>query len=341
MSDRAIISEKLKAAALCLEAVKHDGMILRLVSRKFKTMELCLVAVKQNGDALFYVPKKYKTVELCTEAIKQNGRALAYVPEKLKTMELCFKAMERHHAANEYVSKIIKKTVKKLIRLDYRSDEKMKKYSIKMLEILAFYIYRNINFSKLPGSTCGQLLRNILSWRAIKLNRNFEWTDENKRNFLNVNEKLRVSYAKAYNEALSVADELEKKIKNNDDFIKDYMIEITLTPYIKEPFPNEDALYKFCSVISEPESEFSIPIRHEFHHGCYSREINNIPYHLDKSKNLYTEHYDDFMASNDICHALNLLLDAHEWSLNDIVNIDNIYTEVIVTHQHFIKGIKC
>jgi hypothetical protein len=337
MADRATVSEKLKTAELCLEAVKQDGMILRLVPRKFKTRELCIEAVKQNGDALFYVPKKYKTVELCIEAIKQNGRALAYVPEKLKTMELCFKAMERHHAANKYVSKIIKKTVKKLIKLGYRNDEKIKNYSIEMLEILAFYIYRNRNFSKCPGSTYGQLLRDILSWRAIKLNRNFEWTDENKRNFLNVNEKLRVSYAKAYNEALSVADELEKRIKNNDDFIKDYMIEITLTPYIKEPFPNEDALYKFCSVISEPESEFSIPIRHEFHHGCYNREINNIPYHLDKSKNLYTEYYDDFMEANDICHAVNLLLDAHEWSLSDIINIDRVLIKVEVTHQNFIE----
>jgi len=112
---------------------------------------------------------------------------------------------------------------------------------------------------------------------------------------------------------------------------------MTLEPYIKEPFPNDGGRYKFGCVLSEPHSSFSLPIRHRFGHGGYKREVENIPYHLDKSKNLYTEYYDDFMEANDICHAVNLLLDSNEWSLSDIINIDRVLIKVEITHQNFIE----
>ena len=187
MADRATVSEKLKTAELCLEAVKQDGMILRLV------------------------PRKYKTKELCFEAVKQKGNALAYVPEKHKTTELCFYAMKRGHVAYKHISKKLKKSVKKQIKSEYHIyDERISKYPIELLEILAMYIYRNEDFCKEAGSPHNDLLRSILTWRKIKLNRKFEWTAENKQDFLKVNEKLKIFYETAYNRALSVAGELER-----------------------------------------------------------------------------------------------------------------------------------
>ena len=62
-----------------LEAVKKDGLALRLVNNQ--TEEICLAAVKQNGLALRYV--KNQTEEICLAAVIQDGEALRYVNESI------------------------------------------------------------------------------------------------------------------------------------------------------------------------------------------------------------------------------------------------------------------
>ena len=320
MSDRAIVSEKLKAAELCLKAVKHDGMMLRLVPRKFKTTEICL------------------------EAIKQNGKALAYVPEKHKTIDLCTKAMNRSCLAYDFISQKLKRTIKKLAKIDYCHYDEIRKYPVEMLEILALHIYHNDEFSKYPGTVYYELLQSILSERVTKLNEVFEWADENKQTFLRINDKLRASFEKAYKEAFLIADELEKRIKENDDFINDYEIEITLTLYMKKLFPDENnASRKFGYVISEPSSRLSSQIHYRFNHYCYNKVKNEIPVHLDRSRSLWPwdEYFYDRFNIGGICYATYLLLESREWSFFDIVNIDTIWANIKVEHQNFIKDIKC
>jgi len=319
MADRATASEKLKTAALCLEAVTHDGMILRLVPRKFKTMELCFAAVKQNGSALAYVPEKFKTIELCTTAINSND--LAY----------------------EFISQKLKRTIKKLAKIGYRSYDEVKKYPVEMLEILALYIYNNRDLSKYPRTVYHSLLRKILSERVTKLNKVFEWTDENKQVFLGINDQLKASFEKAYKEALSIADKLEKRINGNDDFIDDYEIEIALTLYMKEPFPDDDnSSYEFGYVLSEPSSRRFQQICYDFCHNCYKDVKNETPVHLDKSRTLWDweEYFYDQFNISGICYATCLLLESREWSFSDILKIDTIWADVKVEYQNFIKDIK-
>ena len=102
------LPENLKTAQLYIEAVKHEGWILRYVPENLKTPELCLEAVKQDSDALKYVPENLKTPELCLEAVKRDGMMLEYVPEALKTAELCLEAVKNGVDVLQYVPENLK-----------------------------------------------------------------------------------------------------------------------------------------------------------------------------------------------------------------------------------------
>ena len=178
----------------------------------------CLGKHPYHGRAVD--PKKLKTAEQCFDAVRQDGWMLKFVPAKLKTPELCFEAMKGIMRAGEYIPKRLKQTITRLKKMDFEDQsDKLTKYSIIMQEIMAMYIY-NENFIRgdLFRITSPRLLNYILSERRNKLNSNFEWTDENKQKFLNVNDKLLLAFERAYKEALSVAEKLENRIKNNDDF---------------------------------------------------------------------------------------------------------------------------
>lgn len=62
---------------LCLEAVKHNGLLLEYINYRNKTEQICLEAVKQNGLALEYVENQ--TEQICLEAIKNTVEALKFV----------------------------------------------------------------------------------------------------------------------------------------------------------------------------------------------------------------------------------------------------------------------
>ena len=59
-----------------IEKVKQDGLYLKRI-KKNQTEAICLEAVKQNGLALEYVNKQ--TPEICLAAVRQNGKALEFV----------------------------------------------------------------------------------------------------------------------------------------------------------------------------------------------------------------------------------------------------------------------
>jgi hypothetical protein len=223
------------------------------------------------------------------------------------------------------------KTLEKLKKLSHKNQrDKLKKYSIEILELLAVEIYEK-SYKR------NDLLDIILFERAVKLDDNFEWTNENKQKFLNVNDKFMQIFESAYNEALSSAFELESRIKNNDKFIKDYEIEIEITPYMHKQF-YDDKKNNFGYVLSEPESNNSI-IEYSFGHSNYDSEIKEKPVYLDKSMNWNIEYFGDTFNDNYICYAIHRLLDTDRWSFYDIININKIWADVEVIHQYYEENI--
>ena len=214
---------------------------------------------------------------------------------------------------------------------EHRRDE-LKKYPIKILESLAAELYERYT-GRNHDKKNSQILDDILSTRAAKLDDNFEWTNENKQKFLNVSDKIMQVFESAYNEALTIASDLENRIKNNDKFIKDYEIEIEINFYLSDKFYNDENGRIFGYVLSEPLNYN--PIQHYFSHS-YRDEFSEKPIYLDKTENWNSEYFGGVFNDNYICYGIHALLDTHIWSFNDIANIEKIWADVKVWHQHYI-----
>lgn len=93
--------------AICLAAVKLDGMALRYCNDK--TKDICFAAIRENPEALMFIKcpsyemmlevvssrglllseidTVYRTYAMCEAAVNQNGEALQYCP--VQTLDLC------------------------------------------------------------------------------------------------------------------------------------------------------------------------------------------------------------------------------------------------------------
>jgi hypothetical protein len=225
--------------------------------------------------------------------------------------------------------------LKKLKALPHDMWKKeVKQFSVETLEMLARKLYDDYILKKsLYSIYSDDILDIILEERVTKLDDAFEWTKENKEKFSMISKKLTQAFEKAYNEAISVADELENRIKNNDNYLKDYEIIIEITPYIGGVY-EEDSFDSFGYVLSEPiSSPYSI-IHYHFGHSN-SEKLDEKPIYLDKTHNWGISHFGNVSDEDNIGYAThNLLHHSTGWSLKDIVNITKIYADVKVYHQY-------
>jgi len=202
---------------------------------------------------------------------------------------------------------------------------------VETLESLAVRLYKRYSGQDLIEIIFEtDLLRNILRERFIKLNRGFEWTQENKKRFIEVNDKIMQVFEKAYKEALSIANELENRLNNNDDFIKDYEIEITLRLHTSD----KDG---FGLVLSEPISGY-YPINCQLNSCLLEQYLSEQPMELDRSVNWNIEYFGNMFDNDYIGYTTHVLLDG-EWSFKDIISINTIHANVEAIHQHSVYDI--
>ena len=217
--------------------------------------------------------------------------------------------------------------LKRLKELSFENlCDEIENYSIETLELLAKKLYDESLFKKHDI-----LVYTILSERSARLDNNFEWNNENRQKFLTVNDKFMQVFEAAYNEALAAVDELEDRIKNNDKFIKDYEIKIKITAYMHDRFYDDD-LNNFGFVLSEPEPD--ITLKYSFGHSNFRDEQKERPIYLDKSYNWNIEYFGDNFKDDYICYQIHELLDNH-WTFYDIININRIWADVEIIHQHY------
>ena len=106
-----------------------------------------------------------------------------------------------------------------------RLSDKFEAYSIERLEEIA--IRANQKGDKVKVEVA-------LGERKYKLNQSFEWTPEKKERFLSLNRKLIDCFEKLKTEASATLALLQQRIDNEDDFLRDFEIEIKVTPYFYE-----------------------------------------------------------------------------------------------------------
>jgi hypothetical protein len=201
----------------------------------------------------------------------------------------------------------------------------LKTYGVDELEGLAIGLY-----NKMIYEHHSRLLKDILYSRRQKLNQDFVWTEENKKKLLHLNDVIIRVFNKAYNEALSVSHELEKRIMENDPFLKDYEIEVILTPYIEES--NVDDL----DTIGRLLSEYDNSIKWHLSYPSKNDNTENTPIYLEKSE---TWNQWEYLGNNfdgvNLCYAFMDLISNDNWSSKDIINIGRVYADVKVYRQHY------
>jgi hypothetical protein len=88
------VPQERRTYAVCMAAVKTNGLILEKIPDTMKDEALCLAAVKQNGEALQYTPDTLRTATMCGEAVKSNGHAIVYIPKNILTEDMCLQAVK-------------------------------------------------------------------------------------------------------------------------------------------------------------------------------------------------------------------------------------------------------
>jgi hypothetical protein len=216
--------------------------------------------------------------------------------------------------------------INRLIGSQYEDQSRIiKGCSIEKLEAIAVEIYSN--FEKKYDFS--MILLRILHERCWRLNKTFEWSNENKQKLQNINDKIMMVFKKAHKEAISTANALERRIADSDDFIMDYEININLSFYLNEQFYDDESINYVLSELKcgHQVAEYSIG------HSTYNNQnaYDNIYF---EPINFNFGNLIDSCKDNYICYWFHSLLDSDLWSLSDIVQIEKIWADVEVIHQH-------
>jgi len=186
------------------------------------------------------------------------------------------------------------------------------------------------------------LLEDMLKVRCWKMDSNFIWTENYKKQLLELNEKVMNGFSMAYKEAKTQFNILKERIKNNDTYLKEFNIDIKLSPIILEP-NNEDEyyeldIYHLLYIIMLPDTLWTDSI-------CCDHDVKIFKpnRYLKGGKNYNINEYirEGTFDDNFICWALYDLFSNCKNILSwyDILKIDEIWVEVKVTHEHIIENI--
>jgi hypothetical protein len=226
----------------------------------------------------------------------------------------------------------IPEILKKLNGIDFfELWNEIRPYDLKTIEDLAIEIHWKDYKSKKDV----EVLNSLLSVRKAKLDEYFQWTDKNKIRLIKINAYIMETFNKAYNELRNIAFSLERRINNNDPWLKDYELEISLTPLIKGDY-DENICRNILVVLSEPQYSY---ISYGFSHSHYNSMINEIPTYMDKSVNWNNEFFNGEFNGYYICYEIHQLLEIGNWSFRDILNIEMITADIEVIHQHYTENI--
>jgi hypothetical protein len=205
----------------------------------------------------------------------------------------------------------------------FLSEEELENCSIEQLEELAVL------------EKDDEQLEDILRARKYKLNRQFEWTPENKARLLHLNDKLMDSFDKLKAEAIAVLQTLQDRVNAKDGFLHDFEIEANVTPYFYEEAEDGERYEKDTGIeevlMRKWEDwllDFSVSNIEAFN------SVNEL--YFDKKMNwnieILTGEFDDSYISFGI-HEL--CTHTTGWSLQDVLKINHLWVELKVIYQHF------
>jgi len=214
----------------------------------------------------------------------------------------------------------------------------IKGYKIKqLLELTAYLLDRRVGATKYSEYDLEFMIESLLSARVNCLNNYYDWfwNEEDKKRLSSVNNEIFNACEKGFQEALETAASLEKRIKKRDSFLKNYEIEIKITPYPTIHGVNRDAAETVGGFLGEESLPETIEHISHCHYHRY-KKLEEFPIFLtDKTTNRSTGYYDKNFPGINICYLVHRMMDSSVWSYPDILSIRRVWADVKVTYQYF------
>ncbi|MDR2730157.1 MAG: hypothetical protein LBB81_04585 [Treponema sp.] len=177
------------------------------------------------------------------------------------------------------------------------------------------------------------IFKTIMLERRFRLNKNFKWTDGNKKRIVKTSDEFLKAWEDGFARAMSALEALYEKERDKDSFSKKYQAEIVLYPEIL--FDDDDKyekIYNFITGYLNSDIELSIhincdPAAKQKTEDDFKKEINVC---RDLSWNI--EGFGDIeLKDHYICYALHVLYSHNHWAFKDMLKINNIVTEIKIT----------
>jgi hypothetical protein len=171
----------------------------------------------------------------------------------------------------------------------------------------------------------------------MKLDSNFAWTDNYKKQLLELNQIVMNGFSKALDEANIQFLILKERLNYKDSYFKDFNIEIILEPYIPETNKykgkykkREEGIYTILNDML-PDILLSYSLDDEYKRYMYDNENYNVNKYLGKRN----------FKDNFICRAMFSLIYTckHILSWYDILKINEISIKARVIHHYNYKNI--
>jgi hypothetical protein len=183
-------------------------------------------------------------------------------------------------------------------------------------------------------------LKSILRDRQSKLNEQFVFTPENMEKILDLNQRLMNCFEKAKEEGLKLFHDMETRMTNGDPFLQDYEIEANIIPVIiiqnKKDGEWEEPDDGILCLLNElcPSSILNLNIKGGIDtDDIYFKKSLNWNEMVGARNGELDEHY--------ICYAMHELYEHAFYSLQDIIQINTLWVDINVRHQHFVEWYDC
>jgi hypothetical protein len=176
-------------------------------------------------------------------------------------------------------------------------------------------------------------LEDILEWRKYKMNENFVFTPEVIEKLLWIDKEIKHCVNQLHKKGKQVVRNLERMINKKDAFFNDYEMDLLIYPTIiewsdncEEECETEDKIFEVMDYAHYDRAPISIHFRCLDSDETYFEEVEcwNMPF----ARN--TE-----FANYKVGFITHKLFDHTDWSLPDIIRINEIWCDLRVEYQHF------
>jgi hypothetical protein len=207
-------------------------------------------------------------------------------------------------------------------RLDY-DEQNARKAEVKSLSIEQIND-RLLEIQKLGKEEYDGELYLLLSERKDKLNDSFEWIDENITKFVQLNQKLMYYMQKLTVEKKAIVKEAEERISKNSAF-EDFEVHATISPTI---YQWDEEHQEMC----QPEDGIYCLLDDAF--DSYHCLSDNTFDDFDFNWNTMVGAGNDILKDYYICYGMHELYDHTQWSLQDIIQINDIWCDIRVEYYY-------